>query len=140
MANNFWKTAAIVGLVPLLAALAYTCWTFYARSQQESEIKREAEAKQAEEARKFLSTYGSDYVKITQFYANPPIAHPGAQVRLCYGVLNAKALRIEPAVPNVYPALSHCAETTPSKTTTYRLVADGKDGKQATEEITVTVK
>ncbi|MGH9667970.1 MAG: hypothetical protein ACRD9L_26430, partial [Bryobacteraceae bacterium] len=118
MANHLWKTAAIMGVVPLLAALGYTCWTFYARSQQDREIKREAQAKQAEDARKFLSHYGSDQVSITQFYATPQTVHPGGKVSLCYGVLSAKSLRMEPAVSDVYPALSHCVETTASKTTT----------------------
>jgi hypothetical protein len=118
----------------------YTFWIFYSRSQRDAEIKRQAETKQAEDARKFLATYGSDEVKITQFYASPQTTRPGEKIRLCYGVLSAKTLRMEPTVSDVYPALSHCVQVVASKTTTYRLVAAGKDGKETTAESTVIVR
>lgn len=140
MAKDRLKTAAIIGVAPLLAALGYTCWTFYSRSEQAREVERQTEAKKAEEAKKFLSTYGGDEVRITVFYASPQAVPRGGTVSICYGVLNATKLYTEPPLPNIYPALSHCVQTTLSKTTTYRLVAEDKNSKQATEEITVAVK
>ncbi len=133
MTNRSLKTVVLIGLVPLILALLYTGWTFYARSQENQQMKREAQVKEAEDARKFLSVYGADEVKITQFYVSPAAVGRGEKANLCYGVLNANAVKMEPAVDNVYPALTHCVQVAPVRTATYRLIADGKNGKQVTE-------
>ncbi|MEO7145767.1 MAG: hypothetical protein ABI165_19915 [Bryobacteraceae bacterium] len=140
MPNNWMKTVVRFLAIPLIAALLYTGWTFYERRQEDEQVQREAQEREAKSARKFLALYGTDDVRITMFYASPAAVHRGAKMQLCYGVLNVKSLRMEPPLDNVYPAVSHCVEIRPPKTTAYKLVAQGKDGKTVTQTVTVEVK
>jgi len=63
-------------------------------------------------------------VRITQFYASPPDPEPGAKTLLCYGVENASAVRLDPPVERVWPALSRCFEIEPEAPRTYTLTAE----------------
>jgi hypothetical protein len=78
-------------------------------------------------------------VKITQFYANPPSIPRGEKSLLCYGVEGASAVRIEPPVEQLSPALTRCFEVTPKAPTTYKLIAQGRGGGHAEQTITVDV-
>jgi hypothetical protein len=78
-------------------------------------------------------------VKILQFYANRGEVIEGEHAIVCYGVANAKAVRIEPAVEQLKPAHNRCISVTPGKTTTYTLHADGNDGSADTVSFTVKV-
>jgi hypothetical protein len=79
-------------------------------------------------------------VKILQFYAGAGVVDAGQSVTICYGVENARAVRIEPPVEEVKPAFNRCFAATPSASTTYRLIAEGADGKEATASFTVRVR
>jgi hypothetical protein len=78
-------------------------------------------------------------VKILQFYAGSPSVARGEKVLLCYGVENARAVRITPDVEPVKPAYNRCIEVEPRRTTEYTLTAEGEDGKTATAAFTVAV-
>jgi hypothetical protein len=78
-------------------------------------------------------------VKILQFYAGSPSVARGEKVLLCYGVENARAVRIAPDVEPLKPAYNRCIEVEPRKTTEYTLTAEGEDGKTATASFTVAV-
>jgi hypothetical protein len=78
-------------------------------------------------------------VKITQFYANPPSIPKGEKSLLCYGVEGASAVRIEPPVEQLSPALTRCFEVRPKEATTYKLIAEGRAGGSAEQTITVDV-
>ena len=77
--------------------------------------------------------------KITQFYASPPVVAKGDKTLLCYGVEGAKAVRIEPAVEQLSPALTRCFEVKPEKTTSYTLTAEDSGGAAVTQAVEVTV-
>src|SRR5262245_60970371 len=77
--------------------------------------------------------------KITQFYAAQPKLGPGEQATICYGVENATYVWMTPPRQELSPALTRCVTVAPSKTTTYRLTAEGGDGKSVMQEVTVTV-
>jgi hypothetical protein len=79
-------------------------------------------------------------LKITHFYAGAAEIPAGATVGLCYGVENARAVRVEPPVEPLLPGYNRCFYTAPRRTTTYRLVAEGLDGTTATGSVTVAVK
>jgi hypothetical protein len=81
----------------------------------------------------------SPAVKVTQFYANPPIVPKGGKALLCYGVESAATVRIEPPVEQLGPALTRCFEIKPADTTTYKLIAEGRAGGRAESTATVTV-
>lgn len=80
-----------------------------------------------------------DAVKITQFYAVSGVIAPGEATRLCYGLENARAVRMEPPVEGVRPALSRCVEISPRTPTTYTLIAEGAAGAPASATVTVRV-
>lgn len=78
-------------------------------------------------------------LKINQFYASAPAIARGDQALLCYGVENARAVRITPGVEPVSPAYNRCIQVSPKDSTTYTLTAEGEDGSTATATLTLQV-
>lgn len=78
-------------------------------------------------------------LKILAFYASPPAIHAGDPVSLCFGVLNASSVHIEPGDMDLRPAISRCLEANPTETTTFTLTATGRDGDALTEQFTLPV-
>ena len=64
---------------------------------------------------------------------------PGGKTPLCYGVVNADSVRLEPPVEKVWPSLSRCFDVSPSGTTRYTLTAEGADHKTVSESIEIAV-
>lgn len=79
-------------------------------------------------------------VRILQFYASVGTLAPGEKAQLCYGVENAKSVRILPKLQGVYPSHSHCLEIVPEHTTHYTLQAEGFDGTVAMRSFTLAVQ
>lgn len=79
-------------------------------------------------------------VKISQFYANTGVVEQGTPITICYGVENARTVRIEPPVETLKPAVSRCFSVTPDRGATYTLIAEGSDGKTVTATFRVNVK
>jgi hypothetical protein len=78
-------------------------------------------------------------VRILHFYASTGIVARGDHAIVCYGVENARAVRIAPPVEDLSPSLNRCFSVAPSQTTTYSLHASGPDGSSASESFTVKV-
>jgi hypothetical protein len=78
-------------------------------------------------------------VRILRFYASAGSVTAGERAKLCYGVENARAVRISPAVSEVYPSPSRCFEIVPERTTHYVILAEGFDGEVATRSFTLSV-
>src|SRR5271169_2865660 len=79
-------------------------------------------------------------VDITQFYARTGEITDGEPNLVCYGVRNARSVRIEPPVEKLAPALNRCFFIEPHQDTTYKLVAEGDDSSQASASFQVRVK
>jgi hypothetical protein len=79
-------------------------------------------------------------VKILQFYASVGSLTIGQKALLCYGVENAKSVRISPVLQGVYPSPNHCVEIIPERTTHYTILAEGFDGNVATQSFTLAVQ
>lgn len=79
-------------------------------------------------------------VKILQFYASAGEVDAGTPVTMCYGVENARSVRIEPPVESLKPAINRCFSVTPNRTSTYTLIAEGDDGGSATATFRINVK
>ena len=94
---------------------------------------------QARRNAEFARTYGGSDVKILQFYAREGNLTQGNPTVICYGVLNARAVRIEPPVEGVSPALSRCVEIAPLQGTRYTLTAEGNDGHTVSESFVLQV-
>lgn len=78
-------------------------------------------------------------VRITEFYASVGSVTMGQKARLCYGVENAKSVRISPPVGGAYPSPNHCVDILPERTTHYMILAEGFDGNVATQSFTLPV-
>ncbi len=78
-------------------------------------------------------------VRIIQFYASVGTVTVGQSAQLCYGVENARVVRIAPMLPGVFPSPSHCVQVVPNHTTHYTLLAEGYDGKVETRSFTLSV-
>lgn len=83
----------------------------------------------------FDAIYGTSNLRILQFYLPEGDITEGSPALLCYGVLNARSVRIEPSVEGVGPALNRCVEAAPERTTRYTLIAEGEDGPVASESL-----
>jgi hypothetical protein len=80
-----------------------------------------------------------DPVRITQFYATKTVVSRGEEALLCYGVENAVAVRMAPAIEPMWPAMSRCITISPSQTTTFTLVAEDRRARTTSASVTVKV-
>jgi hypothetical protein len=93
----------------------------------------------APETPEFARTYYGTDLKILQFYSREGTVTEGDKTLLCYGVLNAKVVRLDPPVANIYPSLNRCVEAAPSRQTLYTLTAEGQDGRTVSAALTLGV-
>jgi hypothetical protein len=124
----------------LVAALAYTGWVLFSRRQQAREMEQRAKEKERAEAARTFETLGGDRFEILNFYAVPGVIRRGDSVQLCYGVSNAKTVRLEPQTHAIWPSQSRCVDVAPSKDTTYTLTAEDGLGNTRTSSLTVQVR
>jgi hypothetical protein len=80
-----------------------------------------------------------DGAKILQFYARDSVLSEGGKTVLCYGVSDARSVRIDPPVDGVGPALSRCVEVRPKRETSYTLIAEGSDGRTVSQSVSVRI-
>jgi len=125
--------------VLLLLGLVVDGWIFYSRWARNREAEQARAEKEAEQARRTLELMGGTDLKILNWYVSPPMIHPGAATNLCYSVVGAKVVRMEPAVKELYPAFSHCIQVSPRKDTEYKLFAEDGNGHAVTASLRVKV-
>jgi hypothetical protein len=77
--------------------------------------------------------------RILRFYASVGTVLPGQKAMLCYGVENAKSVRISPWMTGVTPSPKRCLEVFPDHTTHYTILAEGYDGVVVTRSLTLPV-
>jgi len=85
------------------------------------------------------SATAADPVKILAFYPRDLLVTEGGKTLLCYGVSNAKSVRIDPPVDGVSPSLTRCVEIRPKRETLYTLTAVGSDGQTVSQSVTVRI-
>lgn len=83
---------------------------------------------------------GGNRFEILQFYAVPGVIRRGQTAQLCYGVSNAKTVRLEPPSGAVWPSFSRCVSVAPSKDTTFTLTAVDAAGHSKTASVVVHVR
>ena len=79
-------------------------------------------------------------LKILHFYSSPGLITTEEEATVCYGVLNATAVRIQPPVAEIPPSLNRCIAVAPREPTTYTLFATGRDGQEVRASFTLPVK
>jgi hypothetical protein len=85
------------------------------------------------------SPAGDQHAKILAFYPRDISITEGGVTLLCYGVSNAKSVRIAPPVDGVSPSPSRCVEVRPKGETRYTLTAEGSDGQAVSQSATIRV-
>ncbi len=119
--------------VPVLVIVFYTGWIFWQRHPAWPS------AKPARIERDPMAAYGKS-VKILQFYTTTREIAPGEKAIICYGVVNATAVRLDPPVERLWPAVSRCFDVTPAKSTRYTITAEGAEHTTVAESIEIAVK
>jgi hypothetical protein len=124
----------------LVLAIMYAGWVFFSRRQEAREIEKRAKENERAEAARTYEMLGGGSFEILNFYAAPGVIHRGESAQLCYGVSNAKTVRLEPQTAEVWPSQARCVEVSPKKDTTYTLTADDGHGNTRTSSLTVRVR
>ena len=137
----FWLVARRAMWAPIGVAAIYVGWTFLARHSADERWKAQhsTPANSTREA-DFRSTYGGSDLKILQFYARDRVVLEGGSTVVCYGVLNARAVRIDPPIAPIDPSLNRCVEAAPERTTRYTLTAEGEGGRSTTASFKIEVR
>lgn len=126
------------GWFALAIGALYVGYTFYARYDANQKMQRRTTEKEGEEAEQELNRLGGTSLKIAQLYA-PASLGKGQTGKLCYGVVNAKTVTLDPPVERVWPALTRCIEIKPTHSTTYTLTATDEAGHSVQQAATVEV-
>ena len=137
--NPLLYSSFLLGMVLLVVA-----WIFLSRWQENLSIERRSREqksrKQLEDDRVALEQLGGKELAIQSFYASPGAIHKGESVQLCYGVANAKTLKLEPQPNAVWPSYARCVSVSPAKSTTYTLTISDASGNTKTESVQVKVE
>jgi hypothetical protein len=127
----------------VLVALVGVLFVMLSRWHEASAIEREAARQRAEKQREqdriAVEQLGGKEFAILDFYANPQSIRRGESAELCYGVSNAKSVKLEPQAPTVWPSQAHCVSVNPKKTTTYTLTIEDAAGTTKSETVDVQV-
>ena len=125
-------------------ALLVVLWILYSRWQENQNIERRAReeksSKQRESDRATLEQLGGKELAIQSFYVSPGAVHKVESVHLCYGVANAKTVKLEPQPNAVWPSYARCVSVTPAKSTTYTLTIGDDAGQTQTQTLMVKVE
>jgi len=137
------KNPLLYSSVAVAIALLYVGWVLFSRWQEnraiEQKTKDEAAQKQRENDRASVELLGGNEFAIQMFYASPGLIRRGESTRLCYGVANAKTVKLEPQSNPVWPSHSRCVEVAPAKTTTYTLTIADAAGNTKSQTVEVKV-
>jgi hypothetical protein len=117
--------------------LLYLGWVFASRHLSNLPPKARPDPELARRQAELDRIYGGSELKILQFYSVAAEVIEGDPVTVCYGVLNAKSVRIEPPVDGVGVALNRCVQAIPRRDTKYTLFAEGKDGAVLSQSIVI---
>jgi len=122
----------------LAVVLAQLAWTWLQRHDADLKLRRLLAGRHTATARSLPSSGTS--ARIVQFYARAAEIVEGESDVICYGVENVRALRLDPPVANVSPALVRCFSVEPTRDTSYTLFADGSDGSRDEASFAIRVR
>ena len=138
------KWLRLTWIIPGIALLI-VAGIFYSRWLENQRIlDQAAEKKQREEQRSgriAVENLGGNRFEILHFYASPAAIRRGDSAQICYGVANAKAVKLEPKQEHgVWPSANRCFEVTPRADTVYTLTAEHADGRTVNATFTLKVQ
>ncbi len=131
-----WAALAFVALV--VVSILLSRWMENHNFEQRA--KQAKIQQQREQDSVALEQMGGKELAIQNFYATPGIIRRGETVQLCYGVANAKTVKLEPQSNPVWPSYSRCVNVTPAKSTTYTLTITDAAGNTRSQSLEVKVR
>jgi hypothetical protein len=142
--KQLFKSPLLYSSSALTIALLVVTWILVSRWQKNRAIERRAyeekAQKQSESDRIALEQLGGKELAIQSFYASPGAIHKGESVQLCYGVANAKSVKLEPQPNAVWPSYARCVSVSPAKSTTYTLTVGDASGNTKAQSLQVIVE
>lgn len=142
--KSIFKNPLLYSSAALGIAMLFVVGLLFSRWWENRQIDREAAQqrakKQLSQDRAALEQMGGKEMAIQSFYASPGMVRPGETVQLCYGVANAKTVKLEPQSNPVWPSYARCVDVTPSKTTTYTLTIEDAAGHSLSQTLEVKVR
>lgn len=127
--------------VAVVIAALYVAWTFYSRHEANVKAQQELAAKQAEQRQREAQTiFGSGGLSFRTWSADKAAVRPGETAHICYGIVDAKSVKIDPPVEQLKPSYLHCFEVAPKQTTTYTITAEDGAGHTASQHLTIQVR
>jgi hypothetical protein len=142
--KSLLKNPLLYSSTVLVVALLGIVFVMISRWQDsrngERRAARERAEKQHEQDRVAVEQLGGKEFAILSFYASPKAIRRGESAQLCYGVANAKTVKLEPQSEPVWPSTAHCVDVSPDKSTTYTLTIGDAAGKTQSQEIKVIVR
>jgi len=127
-----WKTARVMLAVAALIAAASLVRTAWQR-------KLPAAAPPPRPVAGVPQELATDELKILMFYA-PQMPERGRPFTLCYGVLNAVRVELDPPLETVSPSISRCVEVTMQNAGRVTLRAYDGAGWSVSESIEIPVR
>ena len=142
--KSAFKNPFLYSWTALAIGVLVVGWILFSRWLEnrniETRAKEERTQKQQEQDRIALDQLGGKELAIQNFYATPGVVGRGETVQLCYGVANAKTVKLEPQSNPVWPSYSRCVDVTPTKSTTYTLTIADDAGNTRTQSLEVKVR
>jgi hypothetical protein len=142
--KSAFKNPFLYSSAALVIGALVVGWIIFSRWQENRDIEKRAKEERAslqkEQDRLALEQFGGKELAIQSFYAVPVAIHRGETVQLCYGVANAKTVKLEPQSNPVWPSYSRCVDVTPTKSTTYTLTITDAAGNTRTQTLEVKVR
>ncbi len=135
------RTVLRYSWISVVLAALYVAYVLYSRHERDAAAQAEvAKQKQQETQRVDNLIFGSGEIEFTTFHADAAVLQRGQSTEMCYGVVNAVRLELDPPVEQAKPTYRHCLEISPKATTTYTLKATDAKGNTKSASITVQVK
>ena len=131
-----WAVLAVAALV--VCGILFSRWL--ENRILERRVKEERAQEQREQDRATIEQMGGKELAIQNFYATPGTIRHGETVQLCYGVANAKTVKLEPQSNPVWPSYARCVDVTPTKSTVYTLTIADDAGNTKTQTLEVKVR
>jgi hypothetical protein len=142
--KTLFKNPLLYSSLLVGTTLFVVLWILYSRWQEnrviEQRTRDEASRKQTENDRLALEQFGGKELAIQSFYASPGAVRKGESVQLCYGVANAREVKLEPQPNAVWPSYARCVNVSPAKTTTYTLTISDASGNIKIQSLEVIVR
>jgi hypothetical protein len=137
--NPRFYSALVIGVISI-----YVGWIVLSRWHENTAIERRAaaerRAKQREQDQIAIEQLGGSELRILMFYASPATLGQGQTATICYGVANAKNVKLEGQDNLVWPSPNRCVDVKPTKDTTYTLTIDDGKGHSQSQAITIKVR